>query len=266
MSTHNHPVFNITPPRAKAIPVIASIPHSGLFVPPTIAKQFTPEHLAWLRNTDWFIPDVFNFLPDLGITTITATHSRYVVDLNRDASGELYGPFGRAPVAQTLLSGQQTHIHPPGEEELAERIRRYHEPFHQALEALLADSVACFGSCLFIDLHAFMGPSENDICLGNLHGVSSSKTTIEHLQNILISEGFVTSVNVPFGGVYILRRHHGSQVEAIQFELRYTNYMDCDQIDEPGRPELDSDRLAALQPRLIRAFNQLIQSRVNVKA
>ncbi|MER3384208.1 N-formylglutamate amidohydrolase [Pectobacterium aroidearum] len=265
MSTHNHPVFNITPPRATTIPIIASIPHSGLYVPPAIATQFTPEHLAWLRNTDWFIPDIFSFLPDLGITTITATHSRYVVDLNRDASGELYGPFGRAPIAQTLLSGQQTHMINPREDELAERIRLYHEPFHQALEKLLAESVARFGSCLFIDLHAFMGPSENDICLGNLHGVSSRKTTIEQLQNILISEGFVTSVNVPFGGVYILRRHHSPQVEAIQFELRYTNYMDCTHIDEPGRPELDQGKLTALQPRLIHAFNQLIQSRMNTK-
>ncbi|QWT40043.1 N-formylglutamate amidohydrolase [Dickeya dadantii] len=259
MSSHEHPVFEIIPPRVKAVPVIASIPHSGLYVPSTIAAQFTPEHLAWLRNTDWFIPEVFSFLPDLGVTTITATHSRYVVDLNRDASGELYGPFGRTPVAQTLLSGQQTHTTHPGNDELTERIRLYHEPFHQALGKLLTETVARFGSCLLIDLHAFMGPSDNDICLGNLHGVSSHVATINNLQNILVSEGFTTSVNDPFSGVYILRRHYGQQVEAMQFELRYTNYMDCKHIDEPGRPVLDKGMLTALQPRLIRAFNQFLQ-------
>ncbi|WP_289483624.1 N-formylglutamate amidohydrolase [Enterobacter sp. E105B] len=236
----SQPVFNITTPRATAVPVVASIPHSGVYVPPEVAFQFTPEHLAWLRNTDWFIPEVFSFLPELGVTTITATHSRYVVDLNREAAGELYGPFGQAPVASTLLSGQQTHLHHPQQRELEDRVNFYHEPYHQALEGLLKDTVAKFGTCLLIDLHAFMAPSENDICLGNLHGISCRESTMDTLQKVLIRENFITAVNDPFAGVYILHRHHGQQTEAVQFELRYTNYMDCSLIglwSVPGQTE-----------------------------
>lgn len=254
----SQPVFNIIPPCVKTVPVVASIPHSGVYVPPHVAVQFTPEHLAWLRNTDWFIPEVFNFLPELGVTTITATHSRYVVDLNREATGELYGPFGRAPVADTLLSGQQTHRRPPQQRELADRINLYHEPYHQALEGLLQDTVEKFGKCLLIDLHAFMGPSENDVCLGNLHGISCPERTMDIMQSALVQEDFITAVNDPFAGVYILRRHHGQLTEALQFELRYTNYMNCSHIDEPGRPLLDHVLLSGVQPRLIRVFKQFI--------
>ncbi|WP_240647609.1 N-formylglutamate amidohydrolase [Burkholderia lata] len=43
-----------------------------------------PKHARWLCNTDWFLAELYAFLPEMGITTIMATHSRYVEDVNRD--------------------------------------------------------------------------------------------------------------------------------------------------------------------------------------
>jgi N-formylglutamate amidohydrolase len=111
------------------------------------------------------------------------------------------------------------------------------------------DVVIAAGSIL-LDLHAFMAPSDNDICLGNLKGRSSKADTLDALYRLCIGEGFITALNEPFAGAYILRRHHRASVEAIQIELRYSNYMDCSNIDAPGRPELDEAMLKILRPRL----------------
>lgn len=67
------PLFVEQPPRAPTVPIIAGLPHSGTHVPPAVASGFTPENLAWLRNTDWYLPEIFDFLPDLGIRTLAAT-------------------------------------------------------------------------------------------------------------------------------------------------------------------------------------------------
>jgi N-formylglutamate amidohydrolase len=52
-------------PRARELPVLASIPHSGLRVPDDIAASFTAEHAAWLRNTDWYLDRVYDSYPSL---------------------------------------------------------------------------------------------------------------------------------------------------------------------------------------------------------
>jgi len=93
--------FVLRRPEGRPLPIVASLPHSGVRVPASIAERFTPAHRAWLRNTDWHLPELHEFLPQVGVTTIAATHSRYVVDLNRDPAGPLYGDFHRAVIART---------------------------------------------------------------------------------------------------------------------------------------------------------------------
>ncbi|VWD50259.1 N-formylglutamate deformylase [Burkholderia aenigmatica] len=84
MSSSYVPAFEIRNARRNTIPVSATIPHRGPHVPPDIATRTIPKHARWLRNTDWFLADLYAFLPEVGTTTIVATHSRYVEDVNRD--------------------------------------------------------------------------------------------------------------------------------------------------------------------------------------
>lgn len=75
--------FLINTYKKKQIPIIASIPHSGVDIPLYIKEQFTSGMSQALPNVDWYLHYLYDFLPSLGITTIQATHYRYVVDLNR---------------------------------------------------------------------------------------------------------------------------------------------------------------------------------------
>ena len=88
-------------------PLIVSMPHAGTFVPHSFGRRF--QDVAALRpDTDWHMPRLYDFLfdscprggqpPDeIGATTIVATYSRYVVDVNRPPGGENLYPGRDTP-------------------------------------------------------------------------------------------------------------------------------------------------------------------------
>ncbi len=248
-------------PKRKVVPIVASLPHSGLYVPPEIDRLFTRRHRSWLRNTDWHLPQLYSFLPELGVKMLEATHSRYVVDLNRAPSGELYGSFARAVVAAATADGAPIYAEPPDPRDLASRVVSYHAPYHAALRGILAGAVKRFGRVLLLDLHSFMGPINNDVCIGDRWGSSCSADVSASFYDALRAEGFDVVRNAPFAGGYIVRAYaNPPTIETLQLELRYTTYLDCAKIDEPGRPELDPARVAAAQARLRPAMDRAIES------
>jgi len=238
-------------PKREAVPIVASLPHSGMYVPPEIERLFTQRHRQWLRNTDWFLPQLYSFLPDLGVTMVEATHSRYVTDLNRDPSGELFGSFARAVIAEATADGAPIYTELPDPSALTERVRAFHAPYHAILRRILAYTVERFGRALLLDLHSFMGPIHNDVCIGDRWGRSCSSDVSDAFHKALNAEGFDVVRNTPFAGGYIVRAHaNPPDVETLQLEIRYTTYLDCAKIDEPGRPPFDPIRIAAAQERI----------------
>ena len=67
-------------------PLLISFPHSGTYVPPELAARLQPKALD-LPDTDWYVPELYDFFRELGATTLRATHTRYLVDLNRPPDG-----------------------------------------------------------------------------------------------------------------------------------------------------------------------------------
>ena len=62
-------------------PVVISLPHSGTWIPVAMKKALLPN--AVLANTDWFLPELYDFLPAAGFTTLINHVNRYVADPNR---------------------------------------------------------------------------------------------------------------------------------------------------------------------------------------
>ena len=67
-------------------PLIVSLPHGGTHIPDVIASQMTEAALQ-TPDTDWHVGLLYDFAPVIGAGVISATHSRYVIDLNRDSAG-----------------------------------------------------------------------------------------------------------------------------------------------------------------------------------
>jgi len=68
--------------RAGRTPLLVSMPHTGTVVPEALFSRLTPAARA-LPDTDWHLERLYDFLDELGACVLVATHSRYVVDLNR---------------------------------------------------------------------------------------------------------------------------------------------------------------------------------------
>src|ERR1700721_2370620 len=64
------------------IPIIVSIPHAGTYVPQSISEKFT-DAASQLPDTDWHVDKLYDFVRETGAHLLVATHSRYVIDLNR---------------------------------------------------------------------------------------------------------------------------------------------------------------------------------------
>ena len=77
-------LFHFSPGRT---PVLISVPHAGTYIPPEIADRMTPA-ARQLPDTDWHVDRLYDFAASLGVGMIVATHSRYVVALNRDPTGK----------------------------------------------------------------------------------------------------------------------------------------------------------------------------------
>ena len=76
-------------------PLIVDVPHAGTYLPADIEARLTPLART-VPDTDWHVDKLYSFVHDAGATLMTATHSRIVVDLNRDPSGSLSASSYRA--------------------------------------------------------------------------------------------------------------------------------------------------------------------------
>ena len=64
------------------IPLVMSIPHVGEYIPPETEAQMTSA-AAERSDTDWYLDRLYKVSSNHGIHVLKATHSRYVIDLNR---------------------------------------------------------------------------------------------------------------------------------------------------------------------------------------
>ena len=252
-------LFTLRLPKAPALPIVANLPHSGLQVPEHIAKTFTPEHLLALPNSDWHLQPLYQFLPQLGITVLQANYSRYVVDLNRALKPPLFGSFWSAVVPEHTAFKQPIYVKKPSAEEVRSRIATYYTPYHQKLTDLLHQTIAQFGQAYLFDLHSFMGLITEDICLGNADGKTCSEALIQLVNNRFTQQNYQVVNNKVFSGGH-LTRHYGQQpnVEALQIELRYTNYLPIDQLEIEQIPTYQSQTFDNAQQKLKTAFQAVV--------
>ena len=80
--------FKISSPENQRVPILISIPHCGTAFPDELKGQYKQELFKAPDDTDWFVDQLYNFAPAMGITMISANYSRWVIDLNRDTDSK----------------------------------------------------------------------------------------------------------------------------------------------------------------------------------
>lgn len=234
------PPFYLHLPKSAIRPIVASLPHSGLAVPEAIAQTLDVRYQNHLPNQDWHLNKLYDFLPSLGITTLEAIYSRYVVDLNRSAKEPLFGSFWKSVVSEKTAFDQPLYRTPPSQDEIERRVEQFYQPYHQQLKELLNQLINQFGQVYLFDLHSFLGLISDEVCLGNVNGRSCSDFWLSMVETEFSTKGYQVVRNKVFSGGYITQ-HYGQieQVEALQIEIRYPTYLDTQQLDQDFTPSWD---------------------------
>lgn len=262
----NDPYFLIEPAGEK-VPVILSSPHSGVEFPDELKTHFRPELMAQPDDTDWFVHELYNFAPSLGITMIHAKYSRWVIDLNRTPeSVPLYndGRIITELVPKTDFLGCEIYADKkflPDNAEIERRLKNYYKPYYQKIENLLAERISGFGQVLLWDAHSirrYVPTIQNepfpDLILGDNDEKSASKEIIKIVLDGLKAGKFGVNHNSPFKGGNITRSFGKPEkrVHALQLEMAKTNYMDDDELT------FNENRANEVQSVLRPVFEKLI--------
>lgn len=241
---------------SRPIPVIASLPHSGVFIPDDLANLYHPDHLKRLRNTDWYLDQIYDFLPDLGISTVHANFSRYVIDVNRPVGRDtLVGVYNKNAVYSHDTFGEPILRDKDADLRLNRRINDFYVPYHRVLTAMVNALRAEFGFAYVLDLHSFAHGVAQDICLGAKQGNKTAPNLQPVMDAAFLKNGFTVAHNGPFSGGHITR-HYGAmpRVEALQIELKYNQYLTDGTYDGDAFPVLDTKKAALLKNRLLNVF------------
>jgi len=265
--SHVPPPFVVRPPTAPAVPLLVSIPHTGTYLPAALRTRLASDAMRALPMTDWHLHELYDFLPELGITTIHATWSRFFVDLNRAPDDRpLYpGRFETGLVALETFQGETVWREPPSGDEVARHRREVHAPYHAELTRLLAQQRERFGRAQLIDAHSVASKASRlhpelaeDVFLGDRDGATCPEAFIGAVERGLGSQGLAVVRNRPYKGGYITE-HYGRQpgVAALQIEMAQRVYMD--ESDPAGAP--GAARFSAARRKLRAAFEDLIATR-----
>lgn len=228
------------------LPVILSIPHGGLDVPPESQPLLAIGVGDIYNECDLWVDDLFDFealtsasgvdaRPARPLARVTTSIARAIVDMNRDPA-DLIDPDG---AVKTLTSyGRPVYQHEPDLDFKRSLIQRYWMPFHTDLHTVWTQHGAM--AKLYLDCHnmAQTGPSAYGdpgaqrplICLANLGDASGeprsssgpTSCTGQYIRRAaaiaeevfasmrLLSPGAtrppVVAINRPYPGGYILRR------------------------------------------------------------
>jgi N-formylglutamate deformylase len=219
-------------------PLIIDVPHAGTFIPDELSSRLSAAALVF-PDTDWHVDKLYAFARDSGATLMTATHSRYLVDLNRDPSGAaLYAGADNTELCPTLTFASEPIYgsDPPDGAEIDARRAAYFEPYHAQLAAEIERVRARHGFAVLLDGHSiracvprFFSGRLPDLNLGTANGASCAESIQRLAQGIVASaSGFSHVVNGRFKGGYVTR-HYGAPargVHALQLEIAQACYMD----------------------------------------
>jgi N-formylglutamate amidohydrolase len=177
------------------LPIIQSIPHSGLATPPEVADRLALKPAAIYNECDLWADQLYDFAhADLdAVTPDSATGARGVldviitpiaralVDVNR-LPDDLDNPDG--PIKSQTSYGEQVYISPLSQVEKTTLLDRYWRSYHSRLEESLrrhADDVLLLLDCHNMAQHgpptyAFAGAPRPLICLANLGDAQGEPT------------------------------------------------------------------------------------------
>lgn len=248
-------------------PLLISTPHAGSYIPDDIAAKMTNigQHSI---DSDWHVHKLYKFAENMGVSILSATHSRYVVDLNRPHDDQNLYPgqdtTGLAPTdsfAKDDLYLDQKSL--PSDQETKARVELYWRPYHEKLQKTLQQIKQKHGYALLWDAHSirsevprFFEGTLPDMNLGTASGSSCAQELANNLIAVAGEQNQYSHVlNGRFKGGHITRNYGdpSNNIHAVQLEQSQITYM-----NEESPFNLIDDKVEACTPLLRRFIETML--------
>ena len=218
-------------------PLVASMPHTGIDIPPQIESRLVSPWLA-RKDADWWVDRLYDFAHSLGATVIRTALSRTVIDCNRDPSGVSLYP-GQATTElcpTTTFDGEPLYRagQEPAEADITARRTNFFEPYHQAIRAEIERLRKQHAKVVLYDCHSirskvprlFDGALPN-FNIGTNNGATCAPELTRAVEEVCAATSFTRVTNGRFRGGYTTRHYGqpGTGVHALQMELACRGYM-----------------------------------------
>lgn len=220
-------------PKERRVPVVVSVPHFGIEPLPGIEADHYRErgHATTFPRgyTDAFAAEVYGDLHHAGASLVATPYSRLFVDVNRHRDDfEREGGAivsGRGVVRTHVSDDRPIFSRPLTPAQIADRLRRFYDPYHTALDMLVDEAAARFGTVVVLDAHTAsprrMG--DHEAVIGSRRGDTADPCLVDEVVERFRAHGLRAERDVPgYAGGYITRRFgRGSRGDshAIQIEI-----------------------------------------------
>lgn len=217
-------------------PLLLSIPHAGTELRFTESRLVSP----WLarKDTDWCLPQLYDFAEELDATIVRTTVSRTVIDVNRDPSGQsLYPGMATTELCPTTtFDGEPLYLEgaAPLPSQIQTRRQRYFDPYHAALHAQVERLRSLHPAIVVYDCHSIRSriprlfdgelPQFN---IGTNSGQACDPALGSAIQSICAASGHSHVMDGRFKGGYITRSlgRPAAGVHSVQMELACRGYL-----------------------------------------
>ena len=217
-------------------PLIVAFPHTGTDIPADIEARVVSPWLA-RKDADWWVDRLYDFVGEMGVTTVRTAISRSVIDVNRDPSGaSLYPGMATTGLCPTeTFDGEPLYRagEEPDQVEIDRRRATWFDPYHVALTAQI-ERLRANGPVVLYDAHSIRSvvprlfdgelPQFN---IGDNGGVTCAPELSQAVEAACAVTGWTHVLNGRFKGGWTTR-HYGRPAEgihAIQMELADRGYM-----------------------------------------
>lgn len=221
-------------------PLVLAMPHTGTWLPPDAWDRLN-ERGRRLADTDWHLDRLYkDLVPDA--TIIGANFHRYLIDANRDPSGQSLYPgqntTGLCPA--TNFDGRSIYEdgRQPDDAEIERRRLAFHAPYHAALSAELVRVRNLHGVVVLYDCHSICSQAPflfegvlPDFNVGTDNGATCAPAIEAAVAGICAqADGFTSVLNGRFRGGWTTR-HYGRPergMHAIQMELAQSTHLESE--------------------------------------
>lgn len=236
------------PAHRDIVPVVLSLPHSGMVTPEKERANYLLEPDQVALAGDLYVDLLYREAVHFGVTVVRTPYSRFLVDLNRmpddfspstvegaHVRGEAGYHGQRGVIWAVSPDGRPLYKRKFSRSEAALRLERYYYPYHRALRNHLQSLRDRFGYAILIDAHSMPSQSLNlrngpraDVVPGDLDGQSCASELTQVVCNWWKDAGYSVMPNRPYRGGAITRQHGNPSegIHAIQIELNRGLYMD----------------------------------------